>query len=428
MHHGSSSVVVAAAQPFFLIMTAFGTLVMASTLIPLSFDDGGDIDSLSESDRTAMCMSIPWLAFTGFSIVFSALFAKTWRINRLVERSDMFGRVKVDVIDVLGPFGLIMLCNIIVLTVWTVVDPLVYTRSWDEGTDFWNREISSSGSCECENAAAYLVPLGLINAAVVSIAVWQAIRARNIKSEFSESKYIGLSVFSMAQAFLTGIPIVAVVRDIPQAFYLVLTFLIFLLSMVVLLLIFLPKMMMQRRYSGLSKADQRKLISMAMSVRRNSIKAQGAPGEPSALTASAFLHTTPVQAIRNGSSQYMSSHDRKSAGMDIHSSLPIEHRDSDPDDTLPKEDQPTEKSVQFSIKGAGGSDKDAEPASTGKTNAAEEKVVATALFQQMVAINSKSSTNSLEAFLSLVDRNKLNEQEQSALDDVMVSLQATVSA
>ena len=55
-----------------------------------------------------------------------------------------------------------------------------------------------------------------VNAAVVCIAVWQAIRARNIKSEFSESKYIGLSVFSMGQAFLTGIPIVAVVRDIPQ--------------------------------------------------------------------------------------------------------------------------------------------------------------------------------------------------------------------
>ena len=215
-YHGSSSVVVAASQPFFLVMTAVGIIILATTLIPLSMDDGGDIDSLSKSHRIGMCMSIPWLAFTGFSIVFSALLAKTWRINQLVSQSVMFGRIKVSVKDVLGPFALTMFCNVLVLSIWTALDPLTYNRSWDEGTDFWNREFSSSGACECKNAAAYLVPLGLINFIVVCVAVWQAIKARNIKSEFSESKYIGLSVFSMAQAFLSGIPIVAVVRDSPQ--------------------------------------------------------------------------------------------------------------------------------------------------------------------------------------------------------------------
>jgi hypothetical protein len=104
---------------------------------------------------------------------------------------------------------------------------------------------------------------------VLVIACWQAFQARDIKSEFSEATYIGLAVFSMSQAFLTGIPIVVVVREIPQAFYLVLTFLIFLLCTVILLLIFLPKIFKQRAYAGMSQADQRK--SMAMSVRKSSI-------------------------------------------------------------------------------------------------------------------------------------------------------------
>jgi hypothetical protein len=86
--------------------------------------------------------------------------------------------------------ALTMFCKVIVLSAWTAVDPLTYTRSWDKGTAFWNREFSSSGACECNHAAAYLAPLGLINFIVECVATWQAIKARKIKSEFSESKYI----------------------------------------------------------------------------------------------------------------------------------------------------------------------------------------------------------------------------------------------
>jgi competence protein ComGC len=111
---------------------------------------------------------------------------------------------------------------------------------------------------------------------VLVIACYQAFQARDIKSEFSEATYIGLAVFSMSQAFLTGIPIVVVVREIPQAFYLVLTFLVFLLCTVILLLIFLPKIFKHRAYAGMSEADQRK--SMALSVRKSSVNISSISG------------------------------------------------------------------------------------------------------------------------------------------------------
>ena len=71
-------IVVRASQPFFLVMTACGVLIMGCTLIPLSFDDNGDPTTMSETKRIGICMSIPWLSFTGFTITFSALFSKTW--------------------------------------------------------------------------------------------------------------------------------------------------------------------------------------------------------------------------------------------------------------------------------------------------------------------------------------------------------------
>ena len=110
-----------------------------------------------------------------------------------------------------------------------------------------------------------LIYICTVNFSLLVTACIQAFEARDIKSEFAEAKYIGITIFSLAQAFITGIPMVAIVKDIPEAYYLVLTFIIFGLSMVILLLIFLPKIYMQRRYSKLSVAEQRR--AMAISVR-----------------------------------------------------------------------------------------------------------------------------------------------------------------
>lgn len=249
-----NELVVRAVQPFFLGMVACGVLIMAGALIPLSFDDDGKIEEQSKKWATGICMSVPWLAFMGFAVIFSALFSKTWRVNRIFNTtSSPFARVRVRQRDVLAPFAAVMAANFAILISWTLVDPLVYERSFEIGTDFWNREIASNGACRSDNTIAYLVPLGVLNAAVVFFASYQAFQARHIQSEFSESSYIGLAVFMMAQAFLSGIPVVAVVRDIPEAFYLVLTFVIFVLCMVILLLVFLPKMIIRVQYAGMSE-------------------------------------------------------------------------------------------------------------------------------------------------------------------------------
>jgi len=261
------TVIVKAAQPLFLVMVALGVLVMSSSLIPLSFDDDGNPDAFSETFKVGICMSIPWLGFIGFTITFSALFAKTWRINKLFLASQRYTRIELSLREVLPHFTVLLALNFIVLICWTVIDPLTYVREFERGTDYWNREFESNGYCRSDNSVAYLVPLGVINFAVLVFACVQAYQGRYIKSDFSESSYIGLAVFSMAQAFLTGIPLVVVVRDVPQAFYLVLTFLIFILCMTILSLIFIPKFLNYRVASRLSEADQMKQIRS--SIRRS---------------------------------------------------------------------------------------------------------------------------------------------------------------
>jgi len=109
-----------------------------------------------------------------------------------------------------------------------------------------------------------------VNSISLFIAAYQAWQARNIKSEFSEAKYIGFAIFSMCQAFLTGLPIVAITDDKPRTFYIVLATEIFIFCMILLLLIFLPKVVLQQKYSKATPEEQRQML--CVSIERSSRK------------------------------------------------------------------------------------------------------------------------------------------------------------
>ena len=277
-----NATVVRAAQPKFLFLVSVGVLVMAGAMIPLSYDDEGV--EMQESKGQAICMSIPWLAFTGFATIFAALFSKTWRVNRLFGAPQRHARVVVSERDVLAPLATLLTINVAVLVCWTIIDPLTYTRQEHDGMDYWNRVISTYGACRSNHVNRYLIPLAVINMGVVAVASFQAYRARHIESEFSESKYIGMAISFLFQGFVTGIPVVVIVRDMPEAFYLVLTLEIFLLSMAVLVVIFVPKALMDYKYSNLSEKEQKRY--MADCIRKSSgmpVKDHGFEGKSGSL-------------------------------------------------------------------------------------------------------------------------------------------------
>ncbi len=236
--------VVKASQPLFLLLIGIGVIIMVSSIIPLSVDDSGytkDICNFS-------CMAFPWLLCMGFAFTFSALFSKTWRVNKLFRAHRRFVRQEVAEKDVIVPVISILASNILVLSIWTALAPLEYSRKPHPGNDDWNRIISTYGSCASQGALPYVVVLSLINGGLLVIANIQAYIARSIQSEFSESKYIGIIMIGMLQTCLIGVPIVFLVSDKPQVVYLVVTFMILFTCLGVLTLIFVPKMYFVHQY------------------------------------------------------------------------------------------------------------------------------------------------------------------------------------
>lgn len=67
--------------------------------------------------------------------------------------------------------------------------------------DAYDRVVESVGRCVSEQFVAFAVSLIVINGCALVLAVWQAYLARNIKTEFSESTYIGMAMVCISEAW-----------------------------------------------------------------------------------------------------------------------------------------------------------------------------------------------------------------------------------
>jgi len=227
-------------QPIFLIMISTGVLVMGSALIPLGFDD----EIVSVEACSAACMAFPWLLSIGFTIAMSALFSKLWRINRLFHSRTV--RVQIKEKDVLGPFAVLFSINFAALLLWTLLDPLQFERREIDGQPW-----KTYGSCRPEDGTVTLIMgliVGVVNFSAFFVACYQAYKARDISDEFSESKTLGVALFSWVQLILIGVPVIFLIEeDNPSARYFISVGLTFVFSMSMLLIIYIPIVIQKHR-------------------------------------------------------------------------------------------------------------------------------------------------------------------------------------
>jgi hypothetical protein len=225
-------------QPYFLGLLCLGAFLMATAMIPLGFQE-----DMEQGTLDAGCMAVPWLLASGFTLAYSALFSKVYRINQVFKSAKAFQRVKVRPVDVLRPLIILMVLNFSVLTVWTIVSPLRWVRTVTLYDQF-GRPLESFGSCLPESDATWglLLLVIIINGAAIIIANYQSYLARNLPSRWNESFYIGLTNFIILETAVVSVP--AFVLEVRESFLVVSCLAIFVLVMAVMLPAFLPKILM----------------------------------------------------------------------------------------------------------------------------------------------------------------------------------------
>lgn len=168
---------------------------MSSSLLTFTVDS----DKNSIHMCSVACHLDIWFIAVGFTAVFAALFSKAWRVNIIMEHSMRFRRIVVTAKDVMLPFVIVLLANVVVLVTWSIESPLKYVRSAHAGTDPWNREFSFYGSCESEHSTIYFTILMLLAAVSLILAMYQTFKTRNYRTEFNESSYIGIVVICICE-------------------------------------------------------------------------------------------------------------------------------------------------------------------------------------------------------------------------------------
>jgi len=227
--------VVRSSQPLFLFMIALGALVMASSIVPLSLEEPVSLQGLNIA-----CMSAPWLYMTGAVIAFASLLAKTRGVHQAYTNPDL-DFIHVTSFDIICTFTLLYILNLAVMLTWTFLSPLKWQRIYRDSTDIFDRFVESYGTCSNSDALPFVVVILILNISILIVANWWAYQARNIETEYHESRYIGISMASILQAWCMGIPILIVVWDNPQAKFFVEAGIIFVTALAVLLLVFIPK-------------------------------------------------------------------------------------------------------------------------------------------------------------------------------------------
>jgi gamma-aminobutyric acid type B receptor len=234
-----NSDVVKSSQPFFLIQLCLGTLIMASSIIPMSLQE-----PISERSLDMACMCSPWLLFNGYAIAFSALLSKSWRINTLIKYGKQFRRIKVSVTDAMFPLAVLIVCNISLLIVWTVMSPVTWERIEVANYDEFGRSVESYGRCEGDGSTTtkiivYL--MAIVNGLGLLFTNYQGFKTRALPTAFNESFYLAIANASLLEALILGIPILVLANDSPSTRYIVKAILVTLVCLCVLLPLFIPK-------------------------------------------------------------------------------------------------------------------------------------------------------------------------------------------
>jgi bacteriorhodopsin len=156
--------------------------------------------------------------FLGVAIVFAALAAKAYRINQIMRNAQKFRRVKVTVAQTLGPIAVLLTLNLIILSTMTALQPGKYEiYPVSSSIDTFGRPREFYGFCNYDNQRWYFLALGILNGGVLIMSVYQSWNARKLSTEFSESKYIFITLTCCMVLIFVGAPVIILARDTPNA-------------------------------------------------------------------------------------------------------------------------------------------------------------------------------------------------------------------
>ncbi|CAB9511499.1 acid type B receptor subunit 2 [Seminavis robusta] len=217
-------------QPIFLSLILIGCLISSSTIFALAAEDEGEQD-------VPGCMAIPWLYSVGFSITFGSLFAKIRRVYTLFRAAEHIEATAITTTETLSIVNGILLIDVVILTTWTVVDPLQWKRRITS-MDKFGDPLSSEGYCHSDHWMVFAGIIAALHLGLMLLATGMCYMSRKIPTKFHEGKYLSIAMISNLQIFVIGLPVLVILGSDPQSSFFVRSAIIWMNDLVVVTVIF----------------------------------------------------------------------------------------------------------------------------------------------------------------------------------------------
>ena len=243
--------VIVASQKHILIQCSIGLFFLGLTIPLLSLDESLGLDH-EILDYT--CMVIPWCYCLGFTILFSAIYAKIRQCKKVYKEPGKHNNVlKVPKNASLKLCFRLLMVNFSILFIWHTVDPLHWQRLEMPGSLHLSEEDGignarivlpdTYGTCRGDGIGyiGFAALLWLANQTMLIVAILQAFKCRFLTVEFHEMQWMPVALIPFVEGWVVGSPMLFLVQTHPTGIFVVLTMVIALSTMTAMLAIFAPK-------------------------------------------------------------------------------------------------------------------------------------------------------------------------------------------
>jgi hypothetical protein len=248
--------VMQAFQPILLIQSAVGIFVMGATLFPLGFDDS----LFSENVLDVTCMATPWIYVFGYTVFLSSIYSKIQVGTEIFKNPGKYERLMVMPMNSFKLFCKLFLFNGVLLSLWTFLDPLKWSRieMTTYGSTFPDGSVESYGSCKSEKFRypGFAIALYVFNLVCSFLAMFQALRCRFLVLEYREMQWVQLCILPFFEAWIIGGPVIAILHEQPTARFVAFLIIIASSSIASASALFAPKEWYIRKYNIMANENE----------------------------------------------------------------------------------------------------------------------------------------------------------------------------
>ncbi|XP_028847963.1 probable G-protein coupled receptor 156 isoform X2 [Denticeps clupeoides] len=250
--------IVKMSSPNLNVMTLCGSVMTYTSGFLFAIEEKMTVE---ETETNVVLQARIWTLCIGSSLVFGPILGKTWRLYRVFTHRVPDKRVIIRDIQLIGLVVLLVAVDIILLGTWLLTDPIRCARSVGAAVKVMKLDVSYSLSqtqtCSSHYIDLWIMLLSVVKGGLLLYGTYLAGLTSNISlAPVNQSLTIMATVCLVTTSTAVVVPVSFYLQAWPNVVYSVVSGCIFISTLVINCLLFVPQLTQWREFEGESSTTQ----------------------------------------------------------------------------------------------------------------------------------------------------------------------------